>query len=222
MVEDAEAVRQSLGLGRVNLLGHSCGGVLAQAYALKYQKHLRHLVLCSTFHSTKEMNDVFKAMRARMSPELRARIDKLEAVGLYGHGKDYEKNRYPSDYMVAAWGEGYFPYLFQKRPDANYDPNAAGNMAWELYREMWGSHGEFVIDGNLISVEYADRLPSIKVPTLITVGDHDECAPALSLEMNALISGSKLVVLPDSGHMTFVDQPRLFLEAVQSFLSAGE
>ena len=44
---------------------------------------------------------------------------------------------------------------------------------------MWGSHGEFVIDGNLASVEYADRLGPIKVPTLITVGDHDECDPSL-------------------------------------------
>jgi len=38
-------------------------------------------------------------------------------------------------------------------------------MAWD--REMWGSDGEFVIDGNLKSVEYADRLPAIKTSTLI-------------------------------------------------------
>ena len=159
-------------------------------------------------------------MKAKMSPDLRERIDKLEAAGFYGHGEDYEKNRYASEYMVAAWGEGYFPYLYQKRPDANFDPNSSGNMAWDVYREMWGSNGEFVIDGNLSSVEYADRLPSIKVPTLITVGDHDECDPSLSKKMNALIPGSKLVVFPQSGHMTFVDQPGLFIEAVQSFLSA--
>jgi proline iminopeptidase len=222
MVEDVEAVRKALRLGKINLLGHSCGGVLAQAYALKYQKNLSHLVLCSTFHSTKQMNEVFRTMKAKMPSDLRERIDKLEAAGLYGHGKDYEKNRYPSEYMVAAWGEGYFPYLYQNRPDPNLDPNAFGNQAWDVYREMWGSHGEFVIDGNMTSVEYADRLPSIKVPTLITVGDHDECDPSLSREMNALIQGSKLVVFPKSGHMTFVDQPRLFIEAVQSFLSAGK
>jgi len=222
MVEDTEAVRQALRLGKINLLGHSCGGVLAQAYALKYQKNLSHLVLCSTFHSTRQMNEVFKTMKARMPSELRERIDKLEAAGLYGHGKDYEKNRYPSEYMVAAWGEGYFPHLFQQRPDANFDPNTFGSFAWDVYREMWGSHGEFVVDGNMISVEYADRLPTIKVPTLITVGDHDECDAFLSREMNALIVGSKLVVFPKSGHTTFVDQPGLFLEAVQSFLSAGK
>ena len=33
-----------------------------------------------------------------------------------------------------------------------------------------------------------------------------------------MIPGSKLVVLPESGHMTFVDQPGLFLSAVDDFL----
>jgi len=219
MVEDTEAVREGLKLGRISLLGHSYGGVLAQAYALKYQANLTHLILCSTFHSTAKMNEVFHRMLAGMAPELRERIFSLEKAGLFGKGKDYEKNRYSSDYMIAAWAEGYFPYLYQRRPDANYDPIANGNMAWDLYRQMWGSHGEYVIDGNLKSVEYADRLHAIKVPTLITAGDHDECAPSLSEEMHQLIAGSKLVILPRSGHMNFVDQPALFNKTVADFLA---
>jgi pimeloyl-ACP methyl ester carboxylesterase len=91
-------------------------------------------------------------------------------------------------------------------------------MAWDLYREMWGSHGEFVIDGNLASVEYTERLATIHVPTLILVGDHDECDPSLSRDMQAKIAGSKLVALPKSGHMTFVDQPNLFVQAATDFL----
>jgi proline iminopeptidase len=166
------------------------------------------------------MNEVFRKMKARMPAELRERIDKLEAAGLYGHGREYEKNRYSSDYMIAAWGEGYFPYIYRKHPDANHDPVANGVMSWELYREMWGSHGEFVIDGNLASVEYADRLQTLRTPTLITVGDHDECDPSLSREMQRLIPGAQLLVLPESGHMTFVDQPALFLDAVDGFLRA--
>ncbi len=218
MVQDVEVVRQALKLGRISLLGHSYGGVLAQAYALKYQNNLSHLILCSTFYSTSKMNDVFVKMKENMSPALRDKIDAMEKEGLYGHGKDYEKNRYTADYMSAAWGEGYFPYLYQNHPDPNYDPVGNGIMSWDLYREMWGSHGEFVIDGNLKSAEYADRLPSIKVPTLITVGDHDECAPSLSEDMHKLIPGSKLVILPKSGHMTFVDQPAMFIKAVEDFL----
>ncbi len=217
MVEDVEAVRTALRLGPIDLLGHSYGGVVAQAYALKYQHNLEHLVLCSTFHSTKKMNEVFRRMMEAMAPELRERIERFEEAGLFGRGKEYERNRYPEDYMVAAWGEGYFPYLYRRRPDPNYEPSA-GTMSWDLYRVMWGSNGEFVIDGNLSSVEYEGRLHEIRVPTLITVGDHDECDPALSREMHERIPGSKLVVLPESGHMTFVDQPGLFLDAVDRFL----
>jgi|CZKC01.1.fsa_nt_gi proline iminopeptidase len=218
MVEDVEAVRQGLGLGKIALLGHSYGGVLAQAYALKYQRNLTQLILCSTFSSTRAINEVFVRMKQNMTPELRDRINKMEAEGLFGHGKDYEKNRYTNDYMVAAWGEGYFPYLYQNHPDANFDPIGQGVTSWDLYREMWGSHGEFVIDGNLVSVEYTDRLSTIHVPTLITAGDHDESDPAMSQVMHQKIAGSKIVILPKSGHMTFVDQPGMFLNAVESFL----
>jgi proline iminopeptidase len=220
MAPDVEAVRRALNLGKISLLGHLYGGVLAQAYALKYQGNVTHLILASTFHSTRQLNDVFKRMMAAMTPELRGRIEALEKAGLYGHGKDFEKNRYPTPYMVAAWGEGYFPYLYQRHPDANYDPADTGGLSWDLYREMWGSHGEFVIDGNLASVEYADRLASLHVPTLITVGDHDESDPSIARDMQKCIAGSQLVVLPQSGHMTFVDQPALFLKAVQAFVDS--
>jgi proline iminopeptidase len=218
MVEDVEAVRQGLQLGKISLLGHSYGGVLAQAYALKYQQNLTHLLLCSTFASTHEMNEVFARMKDKMAPELRDRINQMEKEGLFGHGPDYRKGRYTDAYMIAAWGEGYFPYIYQNHPDANYDPIQQGVTSWDLYREMWGSDGEFVIDGNLKSAEYLDRLPAIKVPTLLIAGDHDECDPSLSREMHEKISGSQLVILPKSGHMTFVDQPGLFLAAVADFL----
>jgi len=218
MVEDVEAVRQGLKLGKMSLLGHSYDGVLAQAYALKYQKNLSHLILCSTFYSTSEMNRVFQKELASMDPQARQKIAALEKDGLYGKGKPWQKGRYPADYMAAAWGDGYFPYLYQKRPDANYDPVANGVISWDLYREMWGSNGEFVIDGNLKSVEYGDRLQTITVPTLITAGDHDECDPVQSKEMQQKIAGAKLVILPQSGHMTFVDQPVIYLKAVGDFL----
>ncbi|MGD0616716.1 MAG: proline iminopeptidase-family hydrolase [Bryobacteraceae bacterium] len=219
MVEDVEAVRKELGLGRIALLGHSYGGVLAQAYALKYQQNLSSLILCSTFYSTSKMNQVFQKELAAMPADVRERIQKQEAAGLFGHGKDYRKNRYTDDYMIAAWGEGYFPYLYQRHPDPNYDPVDGGKMSWDLYREMWGSDGEFVIDGNLKSVEYADRLPSLRVRTLVTAGDHDECDPAQAMELSGLIHGSRLVIFPQSGHMTFVDQSDLFIRTIDDFLA---
>ncbi|MDR3793295.1 MAG: proline iminopeptidase-family hydrolase [Terracidiphilus sp.] len=219
-VEDVEAVRVALNLGKIDLLGHSAGGVLAQAYALKYQQNLRHLILNSTFGSTTAMNKVLAEEKEKMPAGKLKRLNDLEQAGLFGKGEPWEHGRYPAEYNQLAWGTGYFPFLYGARPDSTYDP-AQGNAPsnWELYREMWGSHGEFVIDGNLKSVEYLDRLATLKVPTLVLVGDHDECAPSLSQAMHAKIAGSKLVVLPDSGHMNFVDQPNLWHKSVSDFLA---
>ncbi len=220
MASDVEAVRVALGLGKISLLGHSYGGVLAQAYALKYPEHLSHLVLASTFASTKEMNQVLARIRENMPADKRTQLEALEKAGLFDKGAAWEHGRYPNEYATLAWGNGYFPRLYGARPDPNYDPGAQNTTtAWDLYREMWGSDGEFVIDGNLASVEYLDRLSTIKIPTLILAGDHDECDPAMSKEMNARIAGSKIVILPNSGHMAFVDQPNLWNKSVADFLN---
>jgi pimeloyl-ACP methyl ester carboxylesterase len=89
-----------------------------------------------------------------------------------------------------------------------------------IYNEALGrGEPEFVVDGNLTSVEYADRLATITVPTLITVGDHDEVSPSIAEAIHAKIPGSKLVILPQSGHMTFVDQPGLFVKTVADFVA---
>ena len=219
MVEDVETVRQALGLGKISILGHSFGGVLVQAYAFKYQKNLSHLILGSTFSSTKQLNEALAKMKAEMNPTDRDRVNAIEAAGLFGKGEVWEHGRYSEEYAKLAWGKGYFPYVYYTHPDPNYDPVSGNNTAWDVYREMWGSDGEFVVDGNLKEVEYVDRLSEIKVPTLIIVGEHDESDPKMSREMHEKIAGSKLVILPKSGHMTFVDQPEMFLKAVTDFVA---
>src|SRR3954464_993 len=49
LVDDAEALRQHLGLGQMVLFGHSYGGTLAMMYALKYPQNLAGLVLSNTY-----------------------------------------------------------------------------------------------------------------------------------------------------------------------------
>jgi proline iminopeptidase len=219
MADDVEAIRVALQLGKIALLGHSYGGVVAQAYAFKYQTNLSHLILGSTFSSTRELNLALARMKLAMPAAKRERLEALEKAGLFGKGEPWEQGRYPEEYAKLAWGTGYFPYLYGARPDAAYDPVTSNtSTSWELYRVMWGSDGEFVVDGNLKAVEWVERLPEIKVPTLILVGDHDQADPAMSREMNAKIAGSKLVVLADAGHLTFVDQPELFTKAIAEFL----
>jgi pimeloyl-ACP methyl ester carboxylesterase len=44
----------------------------------------------------------------------------------------------------------------------------------------------------------------------------------MSKVMNQKIAGSKLVIFPKSGHMTFVDQPGMFMKAMEEFLHSKQ
>jgi proline iminopeptidase len=76
-VEEAEGMRQALGLGKVNLMGSSWGGMLAIAYALKYERNLKSIVtiggLASVPLATAEME--------RMKGELPAEV--VEVLNRY-------------------------------------------------------------------------------------------------------------------------------------------
>jgi len=62
-------------------------------------------------------------------------------------------------------------------------------------------------------------LPHINVPTLLVYGDSDVRAPlTVAEDLHAAISGSTLVVLPDTGHLCNFEAPEEFNRAVRSFL----
>jgi proline iminopeptidase len=218
MVEDVEVLRRALGLRSINLLGHSFGGVIAQAYALKYQNNLSHLILANTFDSTKELNEIWAQLKSKIDPEHLLRIEDLEKQGLFNKGDPWEHGRYTAEYAELAWGWGYYPYMYESHPNPNYNPLGNLGLAWDVFREMSGSGGEFLIDGNMTSIEYAERLRTLHVPTLIIAGEHDEISSSMANEMHSHISGSQMVVLPKSKHMTFVDQNVLFNTTVDAFI----
>jgi pimeloyl-ACP methyl ester carboxylesterase len=62
-------------------------------------------------------------------------------------------------------------------------------------------------------------LATIHVPTLIVVGDEDTLTPpAASEEMHRAIAGSTLVRIPQSGHLSNLEQPAAFDAALAAFL----
>lgn len=63
-------------------------------------------------------------------------------------------------------------------------------------------------------------LETIKIPTLIVVGEHDKPTPvAASEDMHARIKGSKLEVIKDAGHMSNLEQPQAFNRVLLEFLN---
>jgi pimeloyl-ACP methyl ester carboxylesterase len=62
-------------------------------------------------------------------------------------------------------------------------------------------------------------LAKIACPTLILVGDGDQLTPPeLSREMNSLIPGSRLVTVPDCGHLSTIERPDAVTKALVAFM----
>jgi pimeloyl-ACP methyl ester carboxylesterase len=65
-------------------------------------------------------------------------------------------------------------------------------------------------------------LPHVDIPTLLVYGDRDVRAPLTVGEaLQAAISGARLVVLPEAGHVCNIEAPDEFNAAVRDFLDAG-
>jgi pimeloyl-ACP methyl ester carboxylesterase len=64
-------------------------------------------------------------------------------------------------------------------------------------------------------------LGAITCPTLVLVGEGDEATPPdLAREIAAGISGSRLVMIPDSGHLSTLERPQAVTEALVEWMSA--
>lgn len=207
---DVDAVRRALGYRQTDVLGHSFGGILAQDYTIRYREHVRRLILAGTGSSASRIDQDFAAIKAGLSPELRSRIDALEAHGIIG-----PDGAQKPDYRKLA-DEAELPYEYVVRPPAWSEP--ADSIGWDVLNTMWGSKSDFHIDGNLTGFDLVPELRKLETPTLIIAGDHDMPSRTTLEETHAALKNSRLVILEHCGHESYVDQPLAFFAAVTSFL----
>jgi 3-oxoadipate enol-lactonase len=72
----------------------------------------------------------------------------------------------------------------------------------------------------IMGLNLTSRLSSIRVPTLIIVGEDDPGTPvAAARTIHEKIKGSELVILKSASHLSNIEQAEDFNEAVTSFLS---
>jgi proline iminopeptidase len=213
MVADVEAVRLALGLGKMDVMGHSFGGILAQAYAIQHPGAVRRLILAGTGSSAARIDADFVLIKNRLDPDARKRIEELEANGIF----EASGAQLPEYRKLADQAEG--PYEYHRRPAPWDTPGDGLGMGWDVLREMWVSRSDFHIDGNLKGFDLTPGLRKLHTPSLIIYGDHDLLTDATAQETAAALSGSKVVRIPDCGHSQFVDQPVAFLRAVSDFLT---
>jgi pimeloyl-ACP methyl ester carboxylesterase len=209
--DDLEELRRHLGLERMALLGHSHGGVAAIAYAARHPERVERLILASTLprHGATQEAAMQAAIESRSGePWYGDAVAALqvELEGTFADGRE-----------LMGLVTRMLPLYFARYGDAErayVEALAADELSVDATR-LWEKE----------IFEHFDLRPlllRLTMPTLVITGAEDFITgPAAADELVDGIPESEVVVLPDAGHLIFVEAPEAFREAVLSFLGVG-
>ena len=217
-VEEVEQVRNELGLDRENfyLFGLSWGGILAIEYALKYQRHLKGLIISNMMASVPEYNAYARrVLMPKMDPDVLEEIQRYEADG------DYENPRY-MELLI----EHFYVHHVLRMPAAEWpDPVNRGfdhiNLA--IYVPLQGP-SEMGASGKLADWDRMADLARIEVPTLVIGARHDTMDPSHMEWMAGAVRRGRYLYCPDGSHMALYDDQATYFRGLIEFIhdvSAG-
>jgi pimeloyl-ACP methyl ester carboxylesterase len=210
-VQDVDELRQHLGVERLLLLGHSHGGVVAQAYAAAYPMRVERLVLASTLARFQEeqVDAMADAMEERKEePWFEDAVAALEEEQAGAWASDEELGaitfrEFPL--YFARYGEREAAYLSTIQDDV---PN--GDALRLFNREIF------------TAFDLRPALSRVSAPTLVITGEEDFITgPVCAREIAAELPDAQLVLLPNCGHFIFVEARERFAAEVGAFLSGG-
>ncbi|GAA5195457.1 alpha/beta hydrolase [Rugosimonospora acidiphila] len=205
LVDDVEALRAHLGLGRVDLLGHSAGGSLAALYTLRYPDRVGRLVLaCSSPRvvglpiSDDDRRQVIEPRRGEpWFP------DAYAAFGRVWSGD-------PTD---ADW-QALTPFTYG-RWDAAARAHAAGMDA----ARNDAVAAQYYSEGALDPPATRAALAGLAVPVLLVAGEYDPSLPPhRAAEYVGMFGRAELAVLPGGGHYPWLDDAQWWVRTLTGFL----
>ena len=214
-VEEVEQVRAVLGLDRDNfyLLGHSWGGILAIEYALKYQRHLKGLVISNMMASCPAYNTYARTvLMPAMDPSALVEIQLLEAAD------DFENPRY----MELLMEQHYVHHVLRMPPDQWPDPvnRAFARINKSIYVPMQGP-SELGLRGTLEAWDRTNDLETIKVPTLTIGARYDTMDPAHMRWMAGRLPRGQYLDCPNGSHMAMYDDQQTYFKGLIDFVCNG-
>ena len=206
--DEVEGVRTALGLGEINLLGSSYGGALALQYALKYQRHIKKMIIASGLASVSETLSEMQRLKTLLPKETQEVMKKYESKWAFLH----------PEYLKAV--DLYYHNFVCRLPEWPEDvARALNELSVPVYFTQNGPN-EFTIIGTWKGWDITKRLPEIKVPTLVTVGKYDEVTPRVAETIHRGIAGSELRIFDNSAHLTMWDEEEKYLQVVKEFLES--
>jgi 3-oxoadipate enol-lactonase len=189
LAQDAVSVLDAAGVERAHVLGTSLGGMVALQLALDRPDRIDRLVLASTTAG---------GPASAPMPEQTVRLMQ-EAPSL---PSDVALRRFVENAFGPTPDEQKVERILEHRlataqPPAAWAAQAAAGAAFDVW----------------------ERVPEIRVPTLVLTGDRDAVVDARNSEsLAARIPGARLEVFPGLGHLFFWEDPQRFVVAVTEFL----
>jgi proline iminopeptidase len=205
-VDELGTVRQALGLTEVHILGHGWGSMLAMEYMQTNPVGVQSLVLASPVLSARRWAEDAGKLIARLAPETQ------RAIATHTAARTTNDPEYQ-----AAMQEYSRHYLSRSDPWSPHLMDAFGRLNSSLHNFMWGQ-SEFAITGTLKNYDREDFLTQLEVPVLFTAGRHDEATPETVQHFHSLVPDSRIAIFENSAHMTMLDEPDAYADAVRRFL----
>jgi proline iminopeptidase len=209
-VEEVEQVRNAIGADSTNfyVIGSSWGGILAMEYALKYQHHLKGLLVSNMVASAPEYGKYAEEVLAKqMKPEVLSEIKALEAK------KDFDNPRY----MELLVPNFYHEHLCRLKEWPDGFNRSMKHVNSEIYTMMQGP-SEFGVSGRLANWDIKNRLKEIVVPTLMVGAQHDTMDPNAMEEQSKLVKKGRYLFCPNGSHLSMWDDQQVYMAGVIKFI----
>lgn len=197
MAAQTVEIIKALGYDKINLLGLSMGGMIAQEIVRLEGNLINRLILAGTGpRGGVEMDKVTgKTFRFMFKGALH-RVDPKRYI-FYNYD---EQGGVEAAKVLSRMG-------MRKKEDSDKEMNIPGFLTQLKAIKRWGKDAQ-------------DSLEFITQPTLIVNGDNDLQVPtANSYEMHEEIAGSKLIIYPNAGHGSIFQYAEEFSKELLAFLA---
>jgi len=200
--DDLDRLREALGIDQWVVLGHSYGGLLAQYYTTKYPESLKGLVLtCSStgLHGpslSSRQRDFISAQERQKMSQIRSEPGLSTPLLIY------------NNFLNGDW-----------KRQSYYKPTREQIARIALYGWVHDDNFNGIMSRSTQAVDLTGAFDQCPIPTLIIEGKWDMSWNTDKPEqIRKNHPNAKLVMLEESGHSPFADEPERYFKTLEGFL----